>query len=136
MAGLTGLVNEDRFIRIGQVINRAHRSRMAVGKRLLDVIGPILTDVHREQVPSAFGAHIKQRVQQRHFAKGLVAADGRMPSTPPPGVHVFALLGGNAGQGAIECCRHLRGAARSTTPKSVRALQDARPRRTKVALAL
>ena len=84
---------------------------MTVGKGLFAVIGPVLTDIHREQVPCTFGANIKQGVQQRHFAKGLVAADGRMPSTPAPRTHVLALFGGNAAQRAIERRRHLHRAA-------------------------
>ena len=96
MARLARLVDEHGLLRCRQIINSPHGRRMAVGKGLLQVVGPVLAHVDGENIPVAFRAHIKQGVQVRHFAKRPVAADGRVPSPPAPLRQLAALAGRNA----------------------------------------
>ena len=60
MAALTSLVDEPGVPHWAQVVHSPERCRMAVGKRLSFVIGPILAYVHGEQIACTFNTHIEQ----------------------------------------------------------------------------
>ena len=135
-AALAGLVDEQRALGLGQVVDGAQRCRMAVGERRPGIAGQVLAHVDGVAVAARWHADIEDARQQPHAAQRPVAAQGRMHRAPAPAAQIAALHGLQAHQRPVQRLADLGTAACSRAPPAVAAFQHAFDACAVVALAI